>query len=256
MARTLRTYFENAAQQRAALNELGDWFEPDELDLYDASRRACDPSICEADRFSSFQRIYWELSSPRWNVFRPYGAEKCWPPEQIFKTIETAFGEFSWRGSINLLNFLMPGREAALAAKLRRLRGVKPTKDYPLMTVSKFLHFYNPALFPIYDTEIIWNRVFAGFGSEFQASCGYSYNYRNDSTEMFMLYYMRWAGNLLSGAHSDFMRYFIDWMHAQPRTELSGRSFDPMMLYARAFEYTATGAAFREFGRNRAGRAG
>jgi len=253
MARTLRTYFESAAQQRAALKELGEWFDPAELDLYDASCLANDASTSEAGRFGSFQKIYWELSSSRWNVFRPYGAAKCWPPEQVFKTIEGTFGEFSWRGPVNLLNFAMPGREAGLAAKLRRMRGIKPVKDYPLMTVSKFLHFYNPALFPIYDTEIIWNRVFAGFGSEFQAFCGYGYNYRDDCTEMFMLYYMRWAANLLSGAHNDFMRCFVEWLNEQPRTQLSGRRFDAMTLYARAFEYTATGAAFKEFGRDRPG---
>ena len=30
------------------------------------------------------------------------------------------------------------------------------------MTVSKFLHFYNPALFPIYDYEVMWKKVCNG----------------------------------------------------------------------------------------------
>ena len=31
------------------------------------------------------------------------------------------------------------------------------------MPVSKFLHFYNPGLFPIYDTEMIFNKVLKRF---------------------------------------------------------------------------------------------
>jgi hypothetical protein len=39
------------------------------------------------------------------------------------------------------------------------------------------------------------------------------------------------------------MLIFRDWLGQQRGTELSKRKFDPTTLYARAFEYTATGAA-------------
>ena len=54
MARTLRTYFESAAQQRAALKELGEWFDPAELDLYDASCLANDAWSGEARKIRFF----------------------------------------------------------------------------------------------------------------------------------------------------------------------------------------------------------
>ena len=43
------------------------------------------------------------------------------------------------------------------------MRDLKPVAGYPVMAVSKFLHFYNPALFPIYDNLVIWNGVLGYF---------------------------------------------------------------------------------------------
>jgi len=58
-----------------------------------------------------------------------------------------------------------------------------------------------------------------------------------------------WASSLLSVAHGTFMHVFMDWLDKQPGAELRNRRFDPKTLYARAFEYTATGAANLESAR-------
>jgi hypothetical protein len=39
------------------------------------------------------------------------------------------------------------------------------------MTVSKFLHFYNPGLFPIYDNAVIWDKVLRRFRNDFRDFC-------------------------------------------------------------------------------------
>jgi hypothetical protein len=39
------------------------------------------------------------------------------------------------------------------------------------------------------------------------------------------------------------MQVFRDWLAKQPGTGLPKKRFDPTTLYAKAFEYTATGAA-------------
>ena len=130
------------------------------------------------------------------------------------------------------------------------MQGIEPKRGYPLMTVSKFLHFYNPALFPIYDNEVIWKRVGNGrFKSDFREFCDRERipnSIVGDSAEdtaAFVRYYMIWASSLLSVAHAGFMQVFKDWLGQQRGTNLLKRKFDPTMLYARAFEYTATGAA-------------
>ena len=249
-AQTLRSYFETERGQRRALEALGDWFDPRELDLYDASQCAFDPSSSEDEAFRKFLRIYDDLASRQWNVFRPCSPADCWPPQKIFATIKREFQEFSPRCPVNLLNFPTSGKGLRLESCLARMNGIKPKKGFPLMTVSKFLHFYNPALFPIYDYEVMWKKVCnRRFKNDFRAFCDRERipnSIVGDSAEdtaAFLRYYMIWASSLLSVAHAGFMLIFRDWLGQQRGTELSKRKFDPTTLYARAFEYTATGAA-------------
>jgi hypothetical protein len=39
------------------------------------------------------------------------------------------------------------------------------------MAVSKFIHFYNPSLFPIYDNEVVEYKVFARFRTDYREFC-------------------------------------------------------------------------------------
>lgn len=243
----IRNYFANETEQRRAL-EACDIFEASELHLYDASVCAFDPSSSAEEAFRRFLYIYNELSSPKWNVWRSRNPAPHWPPEQIFETIKREFSELSWNGTMNLLNFWKSGIASGLQSRLMKLREMKPNKGYPIMTVSKFLHFYNPALFPIYDTEVIYNKVLNGyFRSDFQDFCYRErlpyHRFMNEDTVDFIPAYMRWANSLLSAAHGNFMQVFAEWLGAQPGTELHRRTFDPTTLYARAFEYVATGAS-------------
>jgi hypothetical protein len=249
-AHTLSSYFETADQQRRALNAFfdawgGTWSLSKELlDTYEASQVAFDPSASAGDAFRHFQIIYDELASSRWNVFRPHGRESCWPPRQIFETVKREFSELSWLGPVNLLNF--PKTAPSLESCLRKMRGIKPNQEYPVMTVSKFLHFYNPGLFPIYDTAMIWEKVFKRFDNDFRGFCwtaGIPYDSAiKDGTAAFLRYYMLWANSLLKVAHPTFMAVFTDWLGKQPGAELSKRRIDPTSLYAAAFEITAIGA--------------
>ena len=249
-AQTLRCYFETEIQQRRALEALGDWFDPRELDLYDASQRAFDPTASAEEALRQFKKIYDDLASRRWNVFRPCSPADCWPPERIVETIKREFPEFSSRTPINLLNFPKSGTGLRLECCLAKMQGIKPKKHYPLMTVSKFLHFYNPALFPIYDYEVMWKKVCNGrFKNGFRTFCDREkipnsiVGDNAEDTAAFLRYYMIWASSLMAVAHGGFMQVFKDWLTKQPGTVMPKRRFDPTTLYARAFEYTATGAA-------------
>jgi hypothetical protein len=242
----LKSYFENEIQQRRALQAVGDdWFEARELDLYDEAHNAFDPSMTNELAFQHFNVIYEELASSRWNAFRPAGRNRCWPPKQIFETIKREFPEFSPRGQITLLNFHKTA--APIESRLAKMRGIKPNEGYPHMTVSKFLHFYNPALFPIYDEAVIWNKVFKRFDADFRSFCWSArIPYESaikDTSAAFLRYYMLWASSLMSVAHPAFMSVFKDWLDHKPGTALPKRKFEVTTLYTRAFEYTVTGAA-------------
>jgi hypothetical protein len=155
---SLCTFFENESHQRKALYavEQGKWLDPStNAFLYNSSRHAFDPTAKLDDAYPYFTQIYDELSG-YWRWWRPYSPKSCWPPETIFKTIRTEFVEFSWGGTFSLKN--VP-QESLLRPDLIAMRGIKPTRGYPSMPVSKFLHFYNPSLFPIYDEQWMWKKV-------------------------------------------------------------------------------------------------
>src|ERR1035438_8359094 len=249
---TLRSYFENESQQRQALTNYftawGDdrWITR-EVNLYNVSQGAFYSGLDSASALREFRKIDNDLTG-YWQVFRPYSRDACMPPEKIHSTIKAGFGEFAWTGSVTLMNFLKGGTGVRLQASLETLRQIKPNQGFPIMTVSKFLHFYNPALFPIYDEAVIWGKVLDRFGDEFRRFCqttpGIRWN--NDYTPLWYHNYLCWASFLVSNAHGRFMQTFVEWLSKQTGPAFATRKYDPMTIYARAFEFTATGAAVIE----------
>jgi hypothetical protein len=256
-------YFTGATEQRRALDAVvrSEFFLAMELDLYDASVDAFAPIAVAAAAQNAvvapsprpevaFNYIYSEFSGPNWNVWRSRNTAPHAGPREIFETIKTNFAEYSWGGKLNLTSFGKP-EAARLQSRLETMRYIKPNLGYPIMPVSKFLHVYNPSLFPIYDTGVIYNRVLKGYWrSDFRDFCSddrlpYSVFMDKDTVD-FLPAYMRWANSLLSVAHIGFMQVFTDWLGEQPGTDLSRRKFDAKTLHARAFEYTVVGAATAE----------
>lgn len=252
--KTLQSYFENESQQRQALNNYftawGDdkWIIRD-VNLYNASQQAFYSDLDSASALRQFEKIDNELTG-YWQVFRPHPRSSCWPPAQIYKAITGKFGEFAWTGSVTLTNFLKSGTGLRLQASLESLREIKPNQGFPIMTVSKFLHFYNPALFPIYDEAVIWGKVFRRFGDEFRRFCQMTpvIQWNNDYTAVWLHNYICWASFLVANAHGKFMQTFVEWLSTQTGPAFATRRYDPMTLHARAFEFTATGAAVIELG--------
>ena len=116
------------------------------------------------------------------------------------------------------------------------------------MTVSKFLHFFNPSLFPIYDTAVVWNKAFRRFGSDYRAFCDGANLDSSADGAAFLRNYVCWASSVMTGAAPDFMSSFVAWLEDElPRKRFA--SIHPAFLrtlYATAFEFTAIGAAMAE----------
>jgi hypothetical protein len=253
----LRSFFDSELWQLRALNCLfkawgggDDWLGREFIEPYAASWRAFDPLSSRDEALRDFGTIYNVLDY-YFGVFRPQSPSDCWPPEKIFDTIKSEFVEFSWRGSVNLLNFAKGGAGARLESCLAKLQGIKPKRQYPLMLVSKFLHFYNPSLFPIYDNAMIWEKVLNGrFKEEYRQFCrreGMSdYVAFQADTAVWLRDYINFAGGLLSIAHSRFTQVFVEWLSQQRGVDLSSVKFDPATLYATAFEFTIIGATAAE----------
>ena len=159
----IRKYFELDGQRRALdgysrfARGRNHWSVHEKLELYEASRLAFDPTAPKDTALRIFtNEIYNNLES-YWQVFRTRLPGTHWTPQQTFDTIKREFSHFAWDSSVTLLN-LTTQDKASLLSCLVKMEKIKPHRDYPIMAVSKFLHFYNPALFPIYDTEVIWKK--------------------------------------------------------------------------------------------------
>ena len=251
-AMTLRGYFESEDGQKRALeacrNFLGvkDWAVGDRFKLYDASRHAFDPSPSTGDALGWFRQIYDELVRPApaggWGVARN-ASGPLWSAEKTFQTIKAGLSNFSWDGTVTLTNFHNSSIHATLVSSLEKMRSFKPVTNWPVMAVSKVLHFYNPELFPVYDNEVIGHKVLRHFRNEFREFCwAFSPPYDVDDTPIFYRNYMCWGAALLASAHPQFMKIFAEWLAKQPGAELSTRQFDPSRLFATAFEFMIIGA--------------
>ena len=244
----LRSYFETERQQQALrayaeFAKRSHWPTREMLDLYEAAQRTFELSVSADQALKDFNKVYDALTGT-WHALRPHSREACWPARQIFETIKHEFGEFRVGGSVNLLNFQKSGNGLRIESCLLKMQGIKPHQGYPIMAASKFLHFYNPRLFPIYDYEVVWKKVFGRFRNEFQTFCSTAkITYDVGDTALFYRNYMYWGSSLLSSAHRSFMQVFVDWLEKQPGAELPQRTCDPKTLYATAFEFTAIGAA-------------
>lgn len=250
--KALGDYFQPVAQRQALEAYATRWHRtawcvPMKMDLYAGSRVAFDPATSDTEAFKEFEVLYDNLNL-YWTVFRPHGAKRSWKPRQIFDTIRREFSNFACGGDIALPNLLNSGQLGVLDDSLMKIKEIKPNQNYPAMTASKFLHFYNPALFPIYDTAVIQNKVLKEFNADFKQHCVSHNLAANGVDDKFLGYYMSWASSLLSTANPQFMEVFVEWLEK----ELPKRKFDEMgrtalgSLYATAFEFTAIGAAVFE----------
>lgn len=248
----LRGYFETENGQLRALQAcrdfLGakDWPLGDRLRLYEYSRRAFDRAVPVGEALDLFRRIYNELVLPPraggWGVARK-ASGPLWTPEKAFETINKEFAAFAWGGPVTLISVQCSDAKASLLRSLNTLEELKPVAGYPVMAVSKFLHPYNPELFPIYDNEVIRDEVVRRFRHDFRAFClGANLSHRVGNTAAFYVSYIFWGAFFLELANPRFMEIFASWLEKQPAANLAQRSLDASRLYATAFELTIIGA--------------
>jgi hypothetical protein len=114
MSRAVQSYFQSGEAQERALeacrNFLGakDWGVGERLDLYEISRRAFDARLQADAAISLFRQIYDQLVRPAraggWGIGRN-AAGPLWTAEQTFQNLKAGLSDFSWGGSVDLLNF-------------------------------------------------------------------------------------------------------------------------------------------------------
>lgn len=221
------------------------WPTQEKLELYGDAKSAADTSLPPEERRTAFGRIYDNLRS-YWQVFRPADPARCWNADRIFDVLDGECRGCSRQSDLTLLNLSnrLAGQGEVLLC-LDALQGIKPSSSYPWMTVSKFWHFWNPRLVPIYDGAVIWSEVLNGtFRDDYRSFCRTTGLTAGERSGRFNLNYMLFASEILAAADAEFMSTFAEWFAEQvPEPATVQLMPDLREYFATAFEFVAIGAA-------------
>lgn len=124
------------------------WSNPHHVKMWGLARRAFDgPSL------EDFKEVYATLRG-KWQVFR--GGIPAWDAQQIFDAVRGCDPAFRQKR----LSSVSEDDTIALWRLLQAVQGLKENKGGPsVVAISKFLHFWNPRLFMIVDSGVMWNWV-------------------------------------------------------------------------------------------------
>jgi hypothetical protein len=225
------------------------WSVAHRLDLYRSAKTAFDSDAPEAAKRESFRHIYESLRSG-WQVFRPKDSAECWGSEQIYAVLTNECQPCARQSSLTLATLTERESQANIEQCLRSLGRMKPTKHYPAvypwMAVAKFSHFFNPRLFPIYDTAFMWEKVANGaFKTDYVEFCRRRGFQPREDTARFNLQYTLWAAETIRDADEGCMTTFAEWFASQVKGHRDTGDIlaDIKTYYAAAFEMIAIGAA-------------
>lgn len=186
--------------------ERSKWKVSHKIDLYRRAHKAYSDRHPGEGNCEHFKTIY-SLLAGQWQVFRPCGPDRRWPDQQLFNVLCASFKDF-WPGKMTLLQFDLHRHGHQLVTALQCIRELKQMSSYPLMAASKFLHFFNPSLFPIYDGAVMEQRVFRIFDSEYGAFCSERKLNCRAKGEHFYPNYLAFAKHLLQPKHGELMEQF------------------------------------------------
>ena len=235
-SQALERYTEIAAQRG--------WSVGHKLEMYGYAKRAFNPVLSEMERRTAFHSIYENLRRG-WRVFR--NARTYWSADQVFDALIHSCQLSARTGGMDLTALASsPTMRAGLLHCLGQLSDLKEIREYPHMAVSKFTHFFNPRLFPIYDNELIWKQVCCScFKADYQDLCARTGIQFYETTVSFNVSYTVWASEMIQSADPSFMPDFAEWFGEQvagqpdPENVLS----EIHQYYSTAFEFVALGAA-------------
>lgn len=171
-----------------------EWRYRNRLALYLLADRAFSPRASKTAA-AAFLKLFTHLKS-HWQLVRP--AKRVLPAEKIHKLLMQKCRTCAGAQPITLANLHKnPGAHLKLLASLVALKKVKqlPSGQPSIMAISKLLHFYNPKLFLIYDSEFIEHGLLKTFASEWRAF--ENYPQVKESTFQKYLKYLFFANSLL-----------------------------------------------------------
>jgi hypothetical protein len=245
---SIAKYFREPAEQLAALkayeefSQSAKWPIRELIATYSASARAFAPATPTEEAFEIFERSVYQNLKNYWQVFRSSNtSSEHWTAKKTFDVMRTEFAGLGWQSDTTLQNVRTKVSAEAMVSRFGTLRELKSNVGFPVMAASKFLHFFNPRLFPIYDNEIIWKRVLKVFKIDFRNYCSEArLTYDLTDSSVFLRNYIWWGSSLVCQGHPGFMNVFANWL--EPLAPGALIKDDLRGIYATAFEFTIIGA--------------
>jgi len=242
-------HIEAALRRYGQLAKNRAWRVTSKARLYVLSASAFDLS---SPRLADFVKIYEELRR-FWQVLR---GGTAWPPEKVFDVLLSDHCTPCGRDRLNLLRVGDSGTLDALWNCLTVMSKVKSLQGGGIspMAVSKFLHFFNPRLFPIYDRAVVRDKAFPHFSSKINESK----KRWHDGVAAFVdeplfklglgdyLHYLLWAADCFAAIDARAtMQVFAQCFAAMLEAEGSDALMPPNieLNYANAFEFAMIGAS-------------
>jgi hypothetical protein len=254
---TSEIYFQNPEMTRKALARYArlvggkgekSWsIAESKLGLYRHAATAFTGTASESTRRSSHGILFGHLRS-WWGLGRN---GTLWDASTAFDVQINECEPCFRRNGLTLTSLEDKSNQQAVVECLENMRGVKQLRSgsYPIMALSKNLHFYNPRLFAIYDNDIVLKKVYRIFRADWN-SCyrGIVVN-SDDEGIAFYLAYLLWGGQMIREAYASFMDDFADWFIEAVRIggDRAEDFRDELRLsLATAFEFVVIGAAHLE----------
>lgn len=224
-------YFQNdlalqALHEGIDFAESRGWLLSDRASLYKIATHA----FAQPPSLSSFEELFNGLK--RWQIARGGGLAT---PDQIYELLVNGCSGCSRHLCNSPENMTLNLVQSPIAV----MASIKSNREYPHMAASKFLHFYNPHTFPIYDDAVIWKDVLRGsFRSEWAEICRAFGIKTFESSQMFLITYTLLAYECINFIGRDTMSSFNDRFNRGTASPI-----DVQAYYASAFEYILIGAA-------------
>jgi hypothetical protein len=224
------------------------WWVSEKARLYGLALEAFAPGDPDP---RAMQEIHGTLRG-YWQIFRN---GEGWSAARIHRVLRSPACRACGRDVLDLPGLAAGHSVARVWPCLKAMSRVKklPAGNVSAMAVSKFLHFFNPGLFPIYDRAVVRNKVFPRFREEIQGACDRWASVlepiRSEPTFAMGLrdyvHYLVWAAETVRGVDvrasmATFGVAFREMLAQEKRDDAVPRGLDK--YYAAAFEMAMVGA--------------
>jgi hypothetical protein len=246
-------YFQNPEMTRKALARYArfasdkGWPISEKLALYRHAVAAFGGTADERTRRASHEEVYWSLRS-WWKVGRK---GTLWDAATVFDVLTGQCQGCSRGSGLDLTRLEDDQDQQTVLACLERVRSLKRLRsgNYPVMAVSKNLHFFNQRLWVIYDSEVVVGQVYRVFKRDWNAGYRGIAADSGDAGINFYLAYLLWASRMIRTAYPGFMDDFADWFIetvAGGVADAEDFQDELRLSFATAFEFVVIGAAHLE----------